>query len=87
MKKLFFLSLFSLLIIENINAQLNRYIVKFKNKGGGGYSFSNPLVYLSQRAIDRRTHYVIAIDSTDLPVTPTYINQVKGVSNVTLLNI
>ncbi|MEI2822170.1 MAG: S8 family serine peptidase [Chitinophagaceae bacterium] len=87
MKKLFFLTLLSLLFIENINSQLNRYIVKFKNKGGSGYSFSNPLAYLSQRAIDRRTHYGIAIDSTDLPVTPTYINQVKSVSNVTLLNV
>ncbi|MBI5856050.1 MAG: S8 family peptidase [Sphingobacteriales bacterium] len=68
-------------------AQFTRYIVKFKDKGGTPYSLSTPLNYLSQRAIDRRTKYGIAIDSTDLPVTPSYVTQVSSVPNVTLLNV
>ena len=87
MKRCLPLLVFITFIIQDAGAQLNRYIVKFKNKGGASFSLSNPIVYLSQRAIDRRTHYGIAIDSTDLPVTPAYINQVKAVANVTLLNI
>jgi hypothetical protein len=42
---------------------------------------------LSQRAIDRRIKYSIAIDSTDLPVTPSYITQIKNVPNITVLNV
>jgi len=62
-----------------------RFTVSLKNKGGTPYSFSSPLAYLSQRAIDRRTRYGIAIDSADLPVTPAYITQIRNVPNVTVL--
>jgi serine protease AprX len=86
--KSFFTTLFVLgFFFSNVNAQFTRYIVKFKNKNGTPYTFSNPQAYLSQRAIDRRTKYNISIDSTDLPVTPSYINQVGTTPNVTLLNV
>lgn len=87
MKKLLPLVLAFLFTATESQAQFSRYIVTFKNKGGTPYTFASPLAYLSQRAIDRRTRYGIAIDSTDLPVTPAYINQVKAVANVTLLNV
>ena len=67
-------------------AQFSRYIVRFSNKGGNSFSIANPSAYLSARAIDRRTRYTIAIDSTDLPVTASYINAVKNIPNVTILN-
>lgn len=69
------------------SAQFTRYLIKFKDKSGTPYSFSNPIAYLSQRAIDRRTRYNISIDSTDLPVTPSYVTQIGNVPNVTILNI
>jgi hypothetical protein len=69
------------------NAQLTHYIIKFKNKNGTPYTFSDSLAYLSQRAIDRRSRYNIPIDSTDLPVNPSYITQIKNVPNITVLNI
>jgi hypothetical protein len=69
------------------HAQFTRYIIKFKDKNGSSYSLSDPINYLSQRAIDRRTRYGIAIDSTDLPVNPSYVMQIKNVANVTVLNI
>src|SRR5690349_10073982 len=87
MKKILPLFILILLAGSESGAQLNRYVVKLRNKGGSPYSFSNPLVYLSQRAIDRRTKYGIAIDSTDLPVTPAYVNQIRSVPNVTVLNV
>ncbi|MDZ4793735.1 MAG: S8 family serine peptidase [Bacteroidota bacterium] len=86
MKKIFFLLLLVATVSES-QAQFTRYIIKFKNKGGSPYSLSSPLAYLSQRAIDRRVKYNIVLDSTDLPVTPSYINQVKNVPGVTLLNV
>ena len=86
--KYFFLSV--LLIGFSVNhtqAQFTRYIIKLKDKNGSPYSFSDPTAYLSQRAIDRRIRYGIAIDSTDLPVNPFYVTQLKNVPGVTVLNI
>lgn len=68
-------------------AQFTRYIVKLKNKGGNPFSLSSPASYLTQRSIDRRTRYAIPIDSTDLPVTPAYVTQIRNVPNVTILNV
>src|SRR4029453_15508333 len=58
-----------------------------KNKSGNPFSLSTPTAYLSQRAIDRRTRYGIALDTTDLPVTPSYVKQLRNFPNVTVLNI
>src|SRR6188768_3546779 len=87
MKKLIIVLIGSCLFFAETRAQFTRYIIKLRDKGGSPFSLSTPTAYLSQRAIDRRTRYGIAIDSTDLPVTPSYITQIKNVSNVTVLNI
>ena len=87
MKRILPFFILFLAVINESDAQLTRYIVKLKNKGGSPFSFSAPLNYLSQRSIDRRTRYNIAIDSTDLPVTPSYVTQVRNVPNVTVLNV
>lgn len=42
------------------------------------YSIDHPEKYLSERAINRRKRQGIAIDSTDLPVSPTYIDYIKS---------
>ena len=87
MKKLIVVLIGSCLLFTDIHAQFTRYVVKLKNKGGNPFSLSTPTAYLSQRAIDRRTRYGIAIDSTDLPVTPSYVTQINNVANVTVLNV
>ncbi len=87
MKKLLPLIIIVLAAVNESQAQFTRYIVKLKNKGSSPYSFSSPLTYLSQRAIDRRIKYSLPIDSTDLPVTPSYVNQIDNVPNVTILNV
>ncbi len=66
-------------------AQLNRHIIKFTDKGSNPYSISDPLSYLSQRSIDRRLRYNIAIDSTDLPITPRYIDSLRAAGSVEIL--
>lgn len=68
------------------NAQFSRYIIKFKDKGTNPFSISNPSQYLTQRAIQRRTRYNIAIDSTDLPITPRYIDSLRAAGAVSILN-
>ncbi len=86
MKKLLLLCCLVSFITSQSQAQFTRYIVRLKHKGNSPYSFSSPLTYLSQRALDRRTRYSIAIDSADLPVTPSYITQIDNIPNVTILN-
>ncbi len=87
MKKLLPLLLLLVATVCESQAQFTRYIVILKNKGGTPFTLSSPAAYLSQRAIDRRARYNIAIDSTDLPVTPAYITQIRNVPNVTVLNV
>src|SRR6266536_1824425 len=87
MKNFFAVLFVSGFFFSNANAQFTRYIVALKNKNGTPYTFSNPQAYLSQRAIDRRTRYNISIDSTDLPVTPSYVTQIQNVANVAVLNV
>ena len=63
-----------------------RYIIRLKDKGTSVFTIANPSVYLSSRAIQRRTKYNINIDSADLPVTPRYIDSIRLAGSVTILN-
>lgn len=67
-------------------AQTNIYIVELTNKSFNTYSITRPGEFLSARALERRSLYHIAIDSTDLPVTPAYIDSIRLAGNVTILN-
>ncbi|MEP7164581.1 MAG: S8 family peptidase [Ferruginibacter sp.] len=67
-------------------AQFTRYIIRFRDKGTNPFSISNPGQYLTQRALDRRARYNISIDSSDLPITPRYIDSVRLSGAVTILN-
>ncbi|MBK7888030.1 MAG: S8 family serine peptidase [Bacteroidetes bacterium] len=74
--KLIILSLISLL--TQITKAQDRYVILFSDKNNSPYSISNPSQFLSQRAIDRRNLQSISIDSSDLPVNPSYV---QGVMN------
>ncbi|MDB5251402.1 MAG: family serine peptidase [Flaviaesturariibacter sp.] len=63
-----------------------RYLIKFRNKANSSFTIANPSAYLSARSIARRTRYGIAIDSTDLPVTPAYLDSLRAIPTVTVLN-
>ena len=63
----------------SLEAQTNYYFyVQLANKNNSPYSLSSPSAYLSQRAITRRITFTIPIDSTDLPVNHTYIQQIEN---------
>jgi serine protease AprX len=87
MKKIILFILAGLFVVQtDSHAQFSRYIIRLKDKGTNPFTLSNPLQYLTQRSIDRRTRYNIAIDSTDLPVTPRYIDSIRLAGTVTILN-
>ncbi len=67
--------------------QFSRYIIQLKDKSGSSFSTSNPSLFLSQRAIDRRVRYNIPLAETDLPVNSNYIQSILGVGNVSVLNV
>lgn len=62
-----------------------KFWIKLKDKNGTPYSISTPTAFLTQKAVQRRANQGIAIDQTDLPVTPSYISQIDNVTNVRVL--
>ena len=76
----------SCFLTSKSHAQFSRYIVRFKDKGSNPFAINNPSAYLTNRAIQRRTRYGIAIDSLDLPVTPRYVDSVRLAGAVVILN-
>lgn len=50
------------------------YYVQFTDKNNSSYSISNPEIYLSERAILRRTNFNIPIDESDFPVNRNYLD-------------
>ena len=73
MKKILFLLLFPSLVFSQDGAF--RYFISFTDKENTGYSINTPEQYLSVRTIFKRQKYGIPIDSTDLPITVEYINE------------
>ena len=86
MKNIIFLFIIISLFSNNSFSQSTRYIVRLKDKGSSPYSLNNPTAYLTNRALLRRTRYNIPIDSSDLPVTPAYIDSIRLSGAVTILN-
>lgn len=87
MKRLVLCLTAGLFFCTSVHAQYSRYIIQFTNKSGTPYTLNNPQQFLSQRAIDRRLRYNILIDSTDLPVTPRFVDSVRLAGAVTILNV
>ncbi len=87
MKKIILIIFIGLFVAETDSyAQFTKYIVRLKDKGTNPFSINNPIQYLTQRSIDRRLRYSIPIDSTDLPITPRYIDSIRLAGAVTILN-
>jgi subtilisin family serine protease len=56
----------------------SQVFISFKDKKNTPYSFQTPLNYLSDRSIQRRLNQNIALDSSDLPVNPAYVDSLKS---------
>lgn len=66
--------IFSLII--SAQAQVYKYAVHFVDKANSPFSVDQPEGFLSQRSIDRRAKFNIPIIEEDLPINPTYIQDV-----------
>ncbi|GAA3509327.1 S8 family serine peptidase [Aquimarina addita] len=59
--------------------------VYFTEKENTAEAIANPLTILTQQAIDRKELHNVVIDERDVPVTETYISQLKNINGVTVL--
>lgn len=59
--------------------KVRKHLVYFRDKAGTPFSVSQPQAFLSARAVTRRSRQNIAVLPRDLPVTPSYVTQVKAV--------
>lgn len=62
------------IVNANIHATTSYKIYFFKNKKGTLGQLSNPLTFLSQKALDRRIKNNVSVDSLDLPVSKFYLD-------------
>ncbi|HPO67534.1 MAG TPA: S8 family peptidase [Paludibacteraceae bacterium] len=53
------------------------FYVQLSDKKNSPFSLEEPLEYLSERAIERRKFFSIPLDSTDLPINPSYLNLIQ----------
>ena len=49
------------------------YRVALSDKSGTPYTLDHPQAFLSEKAIERRARQHLAVDSTDLPISPKYL--------------
>jgi serine protease AprX len=77
LKPICFVCLFFLFNLITLQAQSNSYILYLKNKQGTTGSINDPSTYLSPRSIERKNKQNILIDSLDLPVSQSYLDQIN----------
>jgi serine protease AprX len=85
MKHLYLLACFCISMMAP-KAQYSKHIIQLTDKKGTPHSIANPSTYLSAKSIARRTIHKLAIDSTDLPLTPAYLDSIAAVPNVVIFN-
>ncbi|MFM6914620.1 MAG: hypothetical protein ACKOUQ_06975, partial [Aquirufa sp.] len=74
-QRLIFLFLFSACL--PMQAQTYRYLILFKDKASNSFSLNNPSAFLSSKSLERRRKNRVVISTQDLPVSTTYLDQVK----------
>lgn len=77
-----FLASFFLFLAAKPSLQAQRnydlHWLSFTDKNQSPYSLFAPQAYLSARALERRQRYNCAIDSSDLPVNPKYLEAIRA---------
>jgi len=80
MKALLLFFVFTMLALSCFSQISNDYyFIEFTDKNESPYLISQPEVYLSQKAIERRTKYNIPVSQQDFPVNPAYSKAVKDI--------
>jgi hypothetical protein len=78
------LAIISLLISTSLRSQIapGVYLVQLTDKEGSPYSIDKPRDFLSQRAINRRFRNSIPVTKQDLPVNPSYIEEIRKYAEI-----
>lgn len=76
--------LFSLILFEGTQAQIEDAWIFFADKENVQVSIDNPITILSQAAIDRKALQNTPIDERDVPVNEDYITQIKAQPGITV---
>lgn len=63
------------------------YWVQFTDKASTPYSLAAPEQFLSARSLERRQKQSIALDESDLPVDPAYVNALLAAGDFELVNV
>jgi len=85
MQQIFILFFLLFSFVTDGFSQFTKRVVFFTDKNETPFTLSNPSAYISARAIERRTRYNIAVDSTDIPLISRYIDSIVKAGAVTLL--
>ncbi len=83
MKSFFLLILISLSSL--MFGQTEDAWVYFNDKPNAATYLANPLTMLSQRAIDRRIAQGIPFDDKDVPLYPSYVNQISDATGISIV--
>ena len=59
-----------------------KYRIVLKDKGVSSFSVNQPQAFLSAKAIERRKKRNIAIDESDLPISPEYLKAIQKVGGI-----
>lgn len=78
------LSLLIFFSISSLFAQEDAWVY-FKDKPSETSYYTTPLNMLTQRSLDRRARYGIALDSKDVPLESTYVSEINGSFGITIL--
>ena len=84
MKKL--LLIFTILWIQQGFAQSQDAWVFFADKENVEASLADPILIMTQEAIDRKTLQGTPIDERDVPINENYVTQIKNASGITVLS-
>ncbi|MFH6997063.1 S8 family serine peptidase [Flavobacterium sp. FlaQc-57] len=76
---------FLLLLFSSVMFSQEDAWVYFKDKPNAQVYLDNPLNMLSVRSLERRTNQNIGLNSTDVPVEVSYVNQVKSSTGIVVL--
>lgn len=74
--------LLTICIFAQTDFTAGRYRISFSDKNNSPYSIDRPQEFLSQKAIDRRTKFNIAITEQDIPVNQNYIQAITKTSAI-----
>lgn len=70
--------LFLLVACSSSWAQMQQYMVFFTDKAGTPHTIDQPATFLSDRSVQRRVRMGFTPKVDDLPVTPSYVTQVRA---------